>query len=298
MAPKADKYTFVGFEDGAKVIKYWNGCTINTSQNYKFTHTPPANDTDICLPSEGENTSYKWQTVEKQTDEDTKEGQKQTTDTPRPNRPIQTTTKQIDYKCLHNPNAWLPGAQQQREKADTNSKTQTESIELVFLANMETTYLSNTSDPSLEEAPNTLEEARGRQDWKEWEKAINSELDTHKQMGTWDKKLVDLLEGKGVVDCRLVFAIKQDHEGKVVKYKARLVVRGFTQTYGTDYFDMFAPVVRMDLIRAILGIAAILDLEIRQFNIKSAYLNGELDEEVYMKQPEGYDDGSRQVLQL
>lgn len=77
-----------------------------------------------------------------------------------------------------------------------------------------------------------------------------------------------------------------------------LTYNSLTQTLSVYYLDTFAPVVRMDSLRAILGIKAMLDLEIRQFEIKSTYLNGDLEEEVYMKQAEGNDNSTRRVMQL
>ena len=115
-------------------------------------------------------------------------------------------------------------------------------------------------------------------------------------MGTW--KLEDLPKGRETVGCKWVFDIKHDHEGKISRYKARLVAQGYSQIPGMDYFETFAPVVRHDSLRAMLAIAAIQDLEIRQLDIKGAYLNGDLQEEIYMRQPEGFDDRSGRVCRL
>ena len=77
-------------------------------------------------------------------------------------------------------------------------------------------------------------------------------------------------------------------DGSIDKYKARLVVKGFKQTEGIDYFDTYSPVTRITSIRMIIAIAALYDLEIHQMDVKTAFLNGELDEEIYMEQPEGF----------
>ena len=90
--------------------------------------------------------------------------------------------------------------------------------------------------------------------------------------------------------------------GTVVRYKARLVVQGFSQVPGVDYFDTFAPVAWLALIRTVLAIVTAENLEIHQIDIKGAYLNGELTDQevVYMKQPPGYpvSPNSSQVLRL
>jgi hypothetical protein len=84
-----------------------------------------------------------------------------------------------------------------------------------------------------------------------------------------------------------VFKLKKDGE-KLVKYKARLVVKGFNQKQGIDFDEIFSPVVKMSSIRVILGLIASLDLELEKMDVKTAFLHGDLQEEIYMVQPEGF----------
>ena len=88
----------------------------------------------------------------------------------------------------------------------------------------------------------SYQEARRRFDWPEWQKAINVELENLNAAGTWD--VVQRPENTNVVDSKWVFRLKNDAEGRIVKWKARLVARGFTPVYGVDYFETFAPVAR------------------------------------------------------
>ena len=103
---------------------------------------------------------------------------------------------------------------------------------------------------------------------------------------TWD--LVELPEGQNIVRCKWIFKVKRNADNNVNRYKARLVAQGFSQQAGEDYDDIFAPVARYSSIRSVLAIANELNLNVHQMDVKTAFLNGELDNEIYMKQPEEY----------
>ena len=96
----------------------------------------------------------------------------------------------------------------------------------------------------------------------------------------------------------MVYKLKRDADGKISRFKARLVARGFTQVYGTDYLDTYAPVTHLETIRLLFALAAEKDWEIRQIDVKTAYLNGKLDEEIFMEPPEGYPVPEGHVLLL
>jgi hypothetical protein len=118
-----------------------------------------------------------------------------------------------------------------------------------------------------------------------WIAAVEAELKSLQDHGTW--KVVPRPEGKRIVSCKWVWRIKTKPDGTVERYKARLVARGFTQTRGVDYNETFAPVTRLDTLRLLAATAAQREWEFRQIDIKTAYLYGELEEEVYMAVPEG-----------
>ena len=115
------------------------------------------------------------------------------------------------------------------------------------------------------------------------------------QKNTWE--LADLPEDHIAIKNKWVFVQKYDKQGKLIKYKARLVAKGYFQIPGIDYFDVFSPVVHFETIR-VLALATMHDWEIQQMDVKGAYLNGILKEEVYMAQPEGYEDGSNKICHL
>jgi transposase InsO family protein len=146
----------------------------------------------------------------------------------------------------------------------------------------------------------TYEEAKKRSDWPMWKEAIAKELAALRAAGTW--KVVERPMHRNVVDSKWVFRVKKNAGGEIEKWKARLVARGFTQVYGVDYFETFAPVARLASIRSILAIAARNGWPIDMFDFNSAFLNGELDEkeEIFMEQPPDYETKDRRthVLQL
>jgi hypothetical protein len=101
-------------------------------------------------------------------------------------------------------------------------------------------------------------------------------------------EICDLPVGCKPVGCKWVFKIKMKPDGTVDKYKARLVVKGFTQKEGGDYFDTYSPVARVTTIRVLVALAVCNDLLIHQMDVNTTFLHVELDEEIYMKQLDGF----------
>ena len=99
---------------------------------------------------------------------------------------------------------------------------------------------------------------------------------------------MDLPKGSKPLGYKWIFKKKLKADGSIDKYKARLVIKGFRQKQDLDYFDTYSPVTRITSIRMLIAIASILNLEIHQMDVKTAFLNGELEEEIYMQQPEGF----------
>ncbi|CAI7897223.1 unnamed protein product [Closterium sp. NIES-53] len=144
--------------------------------------------------------------------------------------------------------------------------------------------------------PATLKEALESSDAEEWKKAMESELKSIEENGTWE--LVELPEGRKAITSKLLFKIKSDADGKIERYKSRLVAKGYQKKKKVDYKELFAPVVKPTTQRTLLAGAAIKGWVVKQMDVTTAFLNGVLEEEIFMAQPEGFDDGSGRVLRL
>lgn len=134
--------------------------------------------------------------------------------------------------------------------------------------------------------PNNYKEVLLSLECEKWKQAMEEEMSALRENRTWE--LQKLPPGHRAIGCRWVFALKTGSDGQVIRYKARLVAKGFSQQEGIDYFETFAPVVRYESIRVILALCAREDLEIMQFDVKTAFLNGELEETIFMERPEGF----------
>ncbi|KAG7599415.1 Reverse transcriptase RNA-dependent DNA polymerase [Arabidopsis suecica] len=133
--------------------------------------------------------------------------------------------------------------------------------------------------------PTTYEEAIQHKVWRD---AIEAERQAMINNHTWDEE--DLPRGRKAVTSKWVFTIKYKSDGEIERYKARLVARGFTQKYGEDYLDTFAPVAKLHTVRVVLSLATNLEWDLWQMDVKNAFLQGELEEEVYMRPPPGLED--------
>ncbi|CAI7739660.1 unnamed protein product [Closterium sp. NIES-53] len=144
--------------------------------------------------------------------------------------------------------------------------------------------------------PATLKEALESSDAEEWKKAMESELKSIEENGTWE--LVELPKGRKAITSKWLFKIKTDADGKIERYKSRLVAKGYQQKEKVDYKELFAPVVKPTTLRTLLAGAAIKGWVVKQMDVTTAFLNGVFEEEIFMEQPEGFDDGSGRVLRL
>ncbi|KAL5825663.1 hypothetical protein ACOSQ3_021726 [Xanthoceras sorbifolium] len=141
--------------------------------------------------------------------------------------------------------------------------------------------------------PECYDEAMQVEDSVKWESAMRDEMDSLMSNQTWE--LAELPPGKKALHNKWVFRIKEEHNGNK-RYKARMVVKGFQQKEGIDYNEIFSPVVKLTTIRLVLKIVAAENLHLEQLNVKTAFLHGDLEEEIYMRQPEGFKEAGKENL--
>ena len=116
---------------------------------------------------------------------------------------------------------------------------------------------------------------------------MKDELVSMDRNQVWD--IVELPSGKRPIGCKWIYKTKLNPDGSIEQYKSRLVEKGFTQREGIDYYETYAPISSKDSLRIVMALVAHFDLELHQMDVKTAFLNGELNEEMYMQQPQGFE---------
>ena len=142
--------------------------------------------------------------------------------------------------------------------------------------------------------PATVSEALHGPHSEQWREAMQEEIDSLQEHDVYE--LTELPRGRKAVGCKWVFKIKHNADGSVERYKARLVAQGYSQRYGLDYDETFSPVVRFESIRTVVALPVQRGLKLHQIDVTSAFLNGELEDEVYMEQPEGFEVEGKEDL--
>jgi hypothetical protein len=144
--------------------------------------------------------------------------------------------------------------------------------------------------------PQTYEQAMASPDRNKWKAAMEEEIMSLNSHNTW--QYVQPPAGTKVIPVRWVFAVKRDATGKIERYKARLVAKGFMQREGVDFDEVFAPTSKLTTFRMLLSLVASRNLELHQLDIKTAFLNGDIDTEVYLQQPPGFEQPDRSLACL
>jgi len=296
---KSHRKMFIGFDNGAKAVRYYNPDShkVLTSRNFRFLTLDDKGSCDdeiVVTPNishEGEleggtqatrDVTHGGLSTERvpdnlcdstilRDDHDSLKRKREELN----NEPRKTCGKKVDYKKLNNP----------------FSDSEEEALTTEFIHMDDETYIAAASD-----GPSSLKEAWNSKEWPKWEQAIKAELNQLHDMGTW--ALVDKPSDALPITNKWVFQKKINKEGQIIKYKARLVMKGCAQRPGHDYLETHSPVVRLETIRVILAMVPAKKLVVQQMDIKGAYLNGILKEKVYMHQPEGFEDETKKICLL
>lgn len=142
--------------------------------------------------------------------------------------------------------------------------------------------------------PKNLADAKCRPDWPLWREAIREEVQAH--LTNWTYRLTRLPRGAKLTKADFVFTLKRDAAGNIVRYKARWVAKGYSMMKGVDYHETWAPVPSMATVRMLFAVAAARDLEIHQLDVRTAYLNADIDTELYLEQPKGFEQGGPEMV--
>ena len=278
MQSKSHQHLYVSFNNGSnsilyyntetqKILKSWNYCFLTPLQQISPPEEIEVTPYTLC---EGEKESGTWSPGDRSPSTSDKRKQDDEEFEPRKTRGLK-----YDYHNYHYLN--IPFSDEEANDAILTSDDQ----QYAIIAGNELT---------------SLKDAQQSPDWLEWEHAAYAELAQLQQMRTW--KLVEKPPDAIPIANKWMFIKKRNKVGKVIKHKAQLVAKGCTQHPGHNYVETFSPVVHMETIQAILALVLIEGLKIQQMDIKGVYLNRILKEKVYMQQPEGYEDGTKQVCKL
>jgi transposase InsO family protein len=209
-------------------------------------------------------------------------------DQPEPGRP--------NVRQSGEPEQVNPGQQRASGRSNKGTRKTPRYADIDWSQTQATAKIARTITDSEEEPANMQEALNHPTRGKQWEQAFQEEYNSLIKNETWE--LVPRPKNRNVITNKWVLNHKRNQQGEIVRLKARLVARGFSQIYGVDYMDTFAPVAKLASIRILFAIAAIYDLEVDQMDVVTAFLAAPLQEEIYMEQPEGFEIGKDMVCRL
>jgi len=146
------------------------------------------------------------------------------------------------------------------------------------------------------EEPQTYKEAISGDYAEHWKQAMEEEINSLRSNNTWS--LVKIPKNARILDCKWVYRLKYKSDGSIERYKVRLCAKGYMQREGIDCHETFSPVVKYDSVRTLIALATEFDMHIQQFDVKTAFLHGELREEIFIKQPKGFETDPSLVYKL
>ncbi|KAJ1530288.1 hypothetical protein ONE63_005209 [Megalurothrips usitatus] len=266
--PKAERYIFPGYCEKSKAYRL--GSVSNPTKTIK------ARDVRFIEDTEGQDVLQDY--VSDQTPDEQKN----------PAAPEEIVTPNIQPKATTNISKNSDSQMQLAPRYPSRQRKEVRDPDFIYFTDL--AYFSAGNEPS------TVEEALASEDSPQWERAMSEELAALRENETWD--IVARPVGSNVVQCKWVFKIKCGSDGSAQRYKARLVARGFSQRQGIDYNETFAPVARHTTLRLLFATAAELDLLHYHWDVQTAFLNGDLEETIYMEPPKGLKVDNNNVCKL
>jgi hypothetical protein len=290
---KAIKVKFIGYSDESKGYRFIDGRNkVHISREVVFLETEKKNEENDSMEfspndlSQEDRTPSDKQLEEVKQLEDEKLENEKLEDEQLENEQLEdedTSEGELFYDCSNE--------EPQQQELPRRSARENIGKRPSRFDDYELNYVAMAS----EFEPKTYEEAIECQNSSRWIKAMTEEIAAIEENDTWE--LVDLPRGRKAIGSKWVFKIKTGSATNSNEFKARLVAQGFSQKFGVDYDEVFAPVARSATMRLLLSVAGIRNLVVMQYDIKSAFLNGKLEEEIYIKQPLGFEKGT-QVYKL
>ena len=271
---KSKKMVLVGYERGSKAYRLWERGTrrVIVSRDVHIVEPPPG----VIMLTMTNNEKNKESHEQKEVIEDNKSKLDSEYED---NDEKATVDELIPSTAREEAIARRTRSQTQENKTQRNDN----------FANIGYLYTATVT-------PVNVKQARESPDREQWENAMQDEISALKENKTW--VLVDRPEKRKIINNRWVFRVKVKPNGEVDRYRARLVVKGCAQVAGLDYNETFSPVTRFESVRTLMSIAAVEDFDIYQMDVKCAFLYGSLDEEIYMEQVDGFEDGTDRVCLL
>jgi hypothetical protein len=289
--PKAKKLTFVGYETGSKAFRLLDTKTnkITISRDVTFVDECNVREKIGAEIGSGREESNVDEKADEESDESTSStitiSSDDASDTSSSGESTITVIDRYDADYEHNandPDATMYTDTDYDEAHDTIGELRVSSR--ITKGKIPERYGNFANTIRIME-PKTYEEAISSPEKEKWTQAMEEEINSLLANDTWE--LVDLPEDRKAVGCKWVYKVKKT-ENEELKYKARVVAKGFSQKFGEDYDEVFAPVVKPTTVKILLTLAGIRNYVIRQYDVKTAFLNGDIEETIFMSQPKGY----------
>lgn len=282
LEPKAIKLTFVGYSDHHKAFRFIDQATneVVISRDARFVEEEEEADIQRSQPSPTVVVEYESVTTQDTPDEDDASADESDDESTveEEETPTDSDSSLYDSTCEIEEDEEVNTAEIATPRRSSRSTKG-----MLPERYREMTGMVRRVIPE----PRTYKEAIESPEAKLWIAAMDEEIKSLTENHTWT--LTNLPENRKAVGCKWIYKRKLDEDGNIVRYKARLVAQGFSQMYGTDFDEVFAPVVRQVTFRTLLTVAGQRNMLVKHADVKTAYLHGEMEEAVFMKQPLGYE---------